>query len=99
MYTYPQSLSPVVQDAVNSFICSQELAHYGPNDKLDAAWRFAYAEECKLFNEFFPKFSEADRQVYQDFTQWLDESRMWESDLTVNELYEVYYGLFLNKIC
>lgn len=74
-------INPKVREAALDFIKSQEIRTFDHN---------AYAAECRLFGEHFKIMSESEKHAYSRFVQWLDNSRMWESDLTVDELYEVF---------
>jgi hypothetical protein len=49
-----------------------------------------YEAECRLFNDHFKGMSKSESHNYHKFVTWLDNSGMWNSDLTVDELYEVF---------
>lgn len=53
-------------------------------------WEFAYSEECRLFNEFFPNFTREEHARYAGFVQWLGRTGLSSSDLTTKELIEIY---------
>ena len=53
-------------------------------------WEFAYSEECRLFNEFFPKFSREEHARYVGLVQWLGRTGLSSSDLTTAKLIEIY---------
>lgn len=53
-------------------------------------WEFAYSEECRLFNEFFPNFTREEHARYAGFVQWLGRTGLSSSDLTTEELIEIY---------
>jgi hypothetical protein len=50
----------------------------------------AYEAECKLFSEHFKGMTKSELADYSGFVQWLDNSEMWKSDLTVDGLYEIF---------
>jgi hypothetical protein len=53
----------------------------------------AYAAECQLFNVHFKGMSKSESHDYHKFVTWLDNSGMWNSDLTVDELWDVFESL------
>ena len=53
----------------------------------------AYEAECRLFSEHFKGMSKVEMDNYSRFVQWLDNSEMWKSDLTVDELWDVFKSL------
>lgn len=77
-------INPKVREAALDFIKSQFRASYGE------VTHEAYAAECRLFDEHFKGMNPEEKMDYRDFVNWLDNSRMWESDLTVDELWDVF---------
>jgi len=53
----------------------------------------AYEAECRLFNEHFKGMTKWELNDYSGFVQWLDHSEMWKSDLTVDELWDVFKSI------
>ena len=88
--TKTAELTPNVFGAVKCWILSNAMDSYGPSANLDAAWHAAYEAECQLFNVFFKQFTAEEHETYREFVKWLDDSRMWESDLTIAELFEIF---------
>lgn len=70
--------------AINCFRNSETvLKNSSPGQ---SGWEFAYTEECRLFNEFFPNFSEEEHSCYTEFVQWLANTGLSNSDLTTENL-------------
>lgn len=88
------NLTPNVIEAVKSWITSTEMASYGPNDVLDAAWHNSYSAECELFNKHFKSFTTEESEAYREFVEWLDNTRMWESNLSITKLFEVFLRFY-----
>ena len=85
-------INPKVRAAALDFIKSQFRVSYAEiagNQELHDA----YEAECRLFNEHFKNMTREEKDEYKDFVNWLDSSRMWESDLTVDELYDIFYQI------
>ncbi len=76
-------MNPKVRAAALDFIKSQEIMTFDFSHE-------AYSAECRLFDEHFKVMSKDELNEYNKFVTWLDNSRMWESDLTVDKLYEVF---------
>lgn len=83
-------MNPKIREAALDFIKSQFRASYG---EVTQELHDAYAAECRLFDEHFKGMNPEEKDEYKEFVNWLDFSRMWESDLTVDELYEVFTGI------
>lgn len=79
-------LTPLVHEAVICWSIAESKLH----STIDAEFHEAYAAECRLFNEFFKKFTLEESETYRRFVQWLSESGMVKSDLTIDELFDVY---------
>jgi hypothetical protein len=80
-------INPKVRAAALDFIKCQFRISY---DEINHEFHEAYAAECRLFDEHFQGMTPEEKQEYKKFVNWLDNSRMWESDLTVDELYDVF---------
>ena len=80
-------INPKVRAAALDFIKCQNMSHLDVNSQ---AFHDAYEAECRLFNEHFKNMTREEKDEYKDFVMWLDNSRMWLSDLTVDELYDVF---------
>ena len=80
-------INPKVGAAALDFIKSQFRISY---DEINHEFHEAYAAECRLFDEHFKGMNPNEKDEYKKFVNWLDNSRMWESDLTVDELYDVF---------
>ena len=84
-------MNPKIRAAALDFIKSQN-----PGQLEGQALPDAYEAECRLFGEHFKGMSKVEMDNYSRFVQWLDNSEMWKSDLTVDELW--YYFLCTKKI-
>ena len=83
-------INPKVREAALDFIKSQVR----PGHTLEGQeLHDVYEAECKLFDEHFKNMSKSEMNDYTGFVTWLDNSDMWKSDLTVDELYEVFTGI------
>ena len=80
-------INPKVRAAALDFIKCQFRISY---DEINHEFHEAYAAECRLFDEHINNMTREEKQEYKEFVMWLDNSRMWESDLTVDELYDVF---------
>ena len=80
-------INPKVRAAALDFIKCQFRISY---DEINHEFHEAYAAECRLFDEHFKEMNPNEKDDYKKFVNWLDNSRMWESDLTVDELYDVF---------
>ena len=78
-------INPKVRAAALDFIKSQDLFTLKGQELYDA-----FDAECKLFSEHFKGMSKVEMDDYSSFVRWLDNSEMWKSDLTVDQLYEVF---------
>ena len=79
-------INPKVRAAALDFIKSQN-----PSQQLKGqALHDAYEAECRLFNEHFKGMTKSELADYNGFEQWLKNSDMWKSDLTVDGLYEIF---------
>ena len=77
-----------VKAAALDFVKSQEI------NKLEGqAFHDTYSAECRLFGEHFKKMSKSEIAEYNKFVTWLDNSDMWKSDLTIDELYEIHTNI------
>lgn len=74
-----------VRAAVLDFIKSQDTSSTTSHD--------AYAAECRLFGEHFKVMTSVEKSDYREFATWLDNSKMWKSDLTVDELWDVFVDI------
>jgi hypothetical protein len=79
-------LTPLVHEAVICWSIAESKLH----STIDAEFHEAYAAECRLFNEYFKKFTPAESEMYRKFVQWLSDSDMIKSDLTIDELFDTY---------
>jgi len=79
-------LTPLVYKAVACWSIAESKFH----STIDAEFHEAYTAECRLFNEFFKKFTPEESETYRRFVQWLSDSGMVKSDLTIDELFNVY---------
>ena len=84
-------INPKVRAAALDFIKSQFRP--GMVGEMTQELHDAYAAECRLFDEHFKGMNPDEMQEYKEFVRWLDFSRMWESDLTVDKLYDVFYQI------
>jgi hypothetical protein len=83
-------INPKVRAAALDYIKSSfRLGYTLEGQELYDAW----AAECKLFSEHFKGMSKVEMDNYSRFVQWLDNSEMWKSDLTVDELWDVFKSL------
>jgi hypothetical protein len=80
-------INPKVRAAALDFIKCQFRISY---DEINHEFHESYAAECRLFDEHLNNMTREEKQEYKKFVMWLDNSRMWESDLTVDELYDVF---------
>lgn len=78
-------INPKVREAALDFIKSQ-----GTNSTTSHE---AYAAECKLFDEHFKVMTPEEKSDYREFVTWLDNSEIWKSDLTVDELWDVFVDI------
>jgi hypothetical protein len=78
-------INPKVRAAALDFIKSQN-----PSQLEGQALHDAYEAECRLFNEHFKGMTKSELADYNGFVQWLENSEMWKSDLTVDGLYEIF---------
>ena len=81
-------INPKVRAAALDFIKSQN-----PSQLEGQALHDAYEAECRLFNEHFKGMTKWELSNYSGFVQWLDHSEMWKSDLTVDELWDVFESM------
>ena len=79
-------LTPLVHEAVKCWAIAESKLH----STNDSEFHEAYAAECRLFNEYFKKFTPVESETYRKFVQWLSDSNMIKSDLTINELFDTY---------
>ena len=84
--------SPVLLEAINCLRNASVMDTYDPGDELDATWRHAHSEECKLF-DIFKRFTDEDLITYKAFAQWLNENGMAQCDLTTIELLNIFLML------
>ena len=84
-------INPKVRAAALDFIKSQDRVTNYQKNGVDV--HEAYAAECRLFDEHFNNMTREEKDEYKDFVNWLDSSRMWESDLIVDELYDIFYQI------
>lgn len=84
-----QVLTPRLIEAIKCWILS-EL--YMNNERIvnDERWQKGYEAECRLFNELFCVFTDQEKETYKEFVQWLNDTQMWHSDLTIEELFNTY---------
>ena len=80
-------INPKVRAAALDFIKSIDIDHLDVNSQ---SFLDAYEAECRLFNVHFKVMAPEEMSDYKAFVFWLDNSRMWESDLTVDELWDVF---------
>lgn len=78
-------INPKVREAALDFIKSQGMNLTTSHE--------AYAAECKLFDEHFKIMTPEEKSDYREFVTWLDNSEMWKSDLTVDELWDVFVDI------
>lgn len=78
-------INPKVREAALDFIKSQ--------GSTSTICHEAYAAECKLFDEHFKVMTPEEKSDYREFVTWLDNSEMWKSDLTVDELWDVFVDI------
>lgn len=90
MKTQTQTLTPAITEAVKCWTISKVMESYGSNDTSDPTYQRAYNAECRLFNELFPSFTQDEVNTYREFVTWLDNTRMWEADPTIAELFEIF---------
>jgi hypothetical protein len=76
-------VSQAVIDAAN---CWVRLESYGEAGDIARA----FDAECDLVSNYLPKLNEQDGLFYRQFVGWLRDTKMWLSDLTVEELADVY---------
>ena len=81
--------NPKVRAAALDFIKSQFRP--GMVGEMTQELHDAYAAECKLFDEHFMGMNPDEKNEYYQFVIWLDNSEMWKTDLTVDELFDIYY--------
>jgi hypothetical protein len=80
-------INPKVRAAALDFIKSEvKPGHTLEGQELHDV----YAIECRLFGEHFKEMTKAELADYAVFVQWLRVSKMWKSDLTVDELYDIF---------
>ena len=82
-----EKLTPTLHEAVKCWVLSKS---YLNNDVIDANWHKGYEAECRLFNEFFKKFTSEESAIYKSFVKWLSETKIWKSDLVIAELFSIY---------
>lgn len=78
-------INPKVRAAALDFLKSQN-----PEQLEGQALHDAYAAECQLFNGHFKDMSKSESFDYNRFVKWLHDSGMSKSDLTVDELWDVF---------
>lgn len=78
-------IEPKVREAALDFIKSQGTTSTTSHE--------AYAAECRLFDEHFKVMTPEEKSDYREFVTWLDNSEMWKSDLTVDELWDVFVDI------
>ena len=78
-------MNPKIRAAALDFIKSQNTSQL-----KGQALHNAYEAECRLFGEHFKGMTKSELNDYKRFVLWLDDSEMWKSDLTVDELYDVF---------
>jgi hypothetical protein len=81
------SIKPRVKAAVIDFLKSEVTP--GAN----VSWKVideAYAAECRLFGEHFKKMTKSEIHDYSKFVKWLQDTDMFKSDLSVEDLYDAY---------
>ena len=78
-------INPKVREAALNFIRTQ-------SDVL----HIAYEAECKLF-EYLMGMDNDERAEYGKFVTWLHKTKMWQSDLLVDELYDSFKMIKANK--
>lgn len=81
-------MNPKIRAAALDFIKSQNPSQLEGQELHDA-----YEAECRLFSEHFKGMTKLELAGYSEFVQWLDNSEMWKSDLTVDELWDVFESL------
>jgi hypothetical protein len=84
-------MNPKIRAAALDFIKSQFRP--GMVGEMTHELHDAYAAECKLFGEHFKGMTKSELNDYSGFVQWLDNSDMWKSDLTVDELWDVFESI------
>ena len=85
-------INPKVRAAALDFIKSQFKTSFGVVDTIQEV-HDAFVAECRLFDKHFKEMTREEKDEYKDFVMWLDKSGMWESDLTVDELYDIFYQI------
>ena len=79
-----------VKAAALDFVKSQVR----PGHNLEGqALHDVYEAECRLFDVHFKKMSKSEIAEYTKFVTWLDNSDMWKSDLTIDELYDIHTNI------
>ena len=81
-------INPKIRAAALDFTKSQFRP--GMVSEMTQELHDAYAAECKLFDEHFTGMNFDEKSEYHQFVTWLDNSEMWRTDLTVDELYDVF---------
>jgi hypothetical protein len=83
-------MNPKIREAALDFIKSQ----IRPGHTLSGQELYdVFDVERTLFNEHFGGMTKTELSLYTRFVTWLDNSSMWKSDLTVDELFEVFTGI------
>jgi len=80
-------INPKIRAAALDFIKSQIT----PGHTLEGQeLHDVYEAECRLFDVHFKGMAKSEMSLYTKFVTWLDNSGMWKSDRTIDELYEIY---------
>ena len=88
-------INPKVRAAALDFIKCQNMSRLDVNSQ---EFHEAYEAECRLFNKHFKEMNFEEKEEYKRFVAWLDNSQMWMSDLTVDELYEMCNDIYFDDI-
>ena len=81
-------MNPKIRAAALDFIKSHRLSSI--TELEGQAFHYAYAAECRLFNDHFKVMSNDELAEYRKFVVWIHNSGLVDSDLTVDELYDTY---------
>ena len=83
------NLTPLVTNAIKCWMQVESLTK-DYNGVWTANDQKAYNLECQLFNFYFKNFSEVESKMYRDFVTYLSKTKLYLSDLGINELYDIY---------
>jgi len=82
------AMTKLVYDAVECFISAKYM---DTTDVIDQRWHNAYADECLLYRHL-QNMSDVEKDIYRNFVNWLDNTGLYNSDLTMARLYSVFRG-------